>query len=303
LLFSGLQKNKTVEEDAEKEVQAKKRLYSMTPYPAATNIAVAQAQLAKVKAAVAQSQEWFAPVPFENLTNATFKTHLDTQLARLQQRAAAANTQLHYFFSFQAEKEALSLPAHCFPALPMQLAEVEALVNPLLDARVNALGFIRRPRLAGVDAGQEDCHSQVPTTNDVTHTISTPYEVRFYAFSANLAQVLEAYYRSKHGLVVKAVVVEETGGVETPTSSPAVDVLVPGPGRGRPPPRLRSPDRVDRLEGEGGPPPVPQRVQIQRQAVRPQGGGPATGLTTVLDENLLKISLLIHVIRPLPTTS
>ena len=93
-----------------------------------------------------------------------------------------------------------------------------------------------------------------------------PYEVTFQCFSSELSSALEDLERAPYGFLVKSVVVDPAEDRATPPGTP------PGAPPGAPPGRRFGP-------------------------------GPATnaptGLVTLINEKLLRVTLRIEVIKPL----
>jgi len=310
VLYSGMQKNKEVQAELEEKLAERDRIYRMNPFPSRENIEAAEKELVRLEEAVGATKKFFTPVPFQNVSNLAFKTLLDNSIAQLQQQAAQANVTLpekDYAFSFKAEKEALSLPAVSFPTLPMQLAEVELICRILFDAKINRLESLRRPRVTGTeDISKTDHHDLAPMTNAATKIITTPYELSFCAFSQNLAEILENFYKSPHGLVAKVVLVSEGCG---PTDSgerrtvPSRFSGVPegAPRRVMPPPTFAG-EAEAFPEGRVPPRSPGMRRGLPTRGMRPPrgapGGGAPEGLETVLDEQLLKVTLLVYVMKP-----
>jgi hypothetical protein len=108
---------------------------------------------------------------------------------------------------------------------------------------------------------------------------SNPYEVVLHAFSTELATALASFSKSTNGLVVKSVTIEV---------APAMDVNQP-PGANAPVanPGVTPPARA----------PAPAQQPPQRAGVQPKA---PQGLKTVLNERLLKITLVLEVLRTMP---
>jgi hypothetical protein len=298
-LFDNIGKNKEVEEELGKYQASLGQLYNEKPFPSPTNIAAAKRELGNVRGAMAKAQQTFAPVPAEKVTGLAFKTLLDTTLYDLQKGAESAGVMLPekgYAFSFSNEKIAMQFPPSSFPVLPEQLAEVKAMCDILYGAKVNKLVSIKR-----VKAGDISAQSGVPGSagadyldakiqlDPVLGMTFFPYQLQFESFTPELGVVLEGFSKSKYGLLVKGVMVE--------SDPPTVATTTPGqPGvPGRPPAGtpLRRP-----LPGAGGArPPQPGVAPGSPAAPKPGlAGGPS--LTPVLNEKLVKVTLLVQSVRP-----
>jgi hypothetical protein len=124
--------------------------------------------------------------------------------------------------------------------------------------------------------------------------VVSPYVIEFTAFSAELATVLEGFYKSPNGLLVKALEVKPND--EMIAGFPGMQVPNPvapinNPMTNRPPVRPSIP---------GIAPPPGSRPRP------PSVGGAAPGAVgagnenykTVLDEKILKVTLWIDVLKP-----
>jgi hypothetical protein len=108
----------------------------------------------------------------------------------------------------------------------------------------------------------------------ITGAVISPYQLEFNCFSSELASALEGLYKSPHGLLVKALMVD-TAPVEARAAAP--QPAAP------PPPRITN-----------APPNYPRK---------PLPPPPGTLLTNVLNERVLKILLRIEVVKPPPPGS
>jgi hypothetical protein len=105
-----------------------------------------------------------------------------------------------------------------------------------------------------------DYLSDRPVTNDLA--VLTPYQVTFRGFSAEIAQVLEAFAASPNGFVVKTISVlpasmtPATGDQGVTQSAAPMTTPMPLPGKG--------------------------------------------GLQTVLNEQMLRVTLVVEVVKLLP---
>jgi hypothetical protein len=228
---------------------------------------------------------------------------LDTTLYELRDKAQQTSVLLPsktYAFSFSAQKDKFNFADGSFPALSEQLAEVRAICTILFEAKINRLINVRRTRVTTDDPpGSSDYLELRAEPNELTGTLASPYQIEFQSFSPELASVLESFYKSTNGFLVKAIQVEpetEPGGVgapgpAAPTPGSPANVTPPPPQPRVPPPGV-APPRV--------PPAAAPPAQPGPAIVRPPGAvaTAAEGIKTVLNEKLLKITFLIDVIRP-----
>ena len=302
-LWTNVSENKKVEAQLEEKKAGLQKLYNAVPFPSTNNIAIARDDLKRVQAAVRKTKEYFTPLPYEKVTGQAFKTLLDTTLYELRDKAQQTSVLLPsktYAFSFSAQKDKFNFADGSFPALSEQLAEVRAICTILFESKINRLVNVRRTRVTTDDPpGSSDYLELRADPNDLTGTLANPYQIEFRSFSPELASVLESFYKSTNGFLVKAIQVEpetEPGGVGGPgptgaaPSAPA-SVTQPPPQPRVPPPGVAPP----RVPPAGAPPAQPGPA-----IARPPGAvAPASeGIKTVLNEKLLKITFLIDVIRP-----
>jgi hypothetical protein len=275
-------KNKQLETQLEENKNLLTRLVSQDPYPNLTNINRAKEEVQRVRQSINQSKMFFQPVPFTNVMGQAFKTLLDTTIFELHRKAEQLSVVLPsktYAFTFTHQKTDFRFPPEAFPALPQQLAEIKTLCEMLFDAKVNKLITLRRSRLyAEEPVSQVDHHDMKPTLNDQMGMAANPYEIVFHSFSMELATVLESFYRSTNGFIVKAVAVDiAPAAVADPNAPPGA----------APPPAVAPP--LQRV------PPPQTRVAPGFAAPKP------AALRTVLNEKLLRITLVMDVVRTMET--
>jgi hypothetical protein len=314
-LLTSVRKSKELEGQLQEKRQTLDRLYKLDPFPNATNIVKAKASRDEVRRSIAGVQKFFAPVPFEKVSGLAFKTLLDNSIYELQKKAEQSSVHLPgkaYAFTFEEQKPLFQFAPGSFPGLPSQLAEIKVICGALFDAKINRLVNLRRARLTTDDSlGGTDYHNLSITTNAVTSVVSTPYEVTFHSFSSELAGVLENCYKSPHGLLVKALVVEPVSAQIQVAEAPPPAVVPPPVAFQPQPPTVTPPPR--RGGKDEGPPPDLSRGPVGRPPPTavpgrpPPFGPPATaapaavtgaGLQTVLNERLLKVTMLLSVLKP-----
>jgi hypothetical protein len=280
--WTNRQKNKEIEGKLEENKSALTRLINQDPYPSRTNITRAKEELVRVEAAVQEAKMFFQPVPFEAVTGQAFKSLLDQTLYDLHQKAVDASVELpnkDYAFTFAHQKTQLQFPPEAFPALPQQLAEIKRICEVLFDARINKLITLRRSRLyAEEPVSQVDHHEMTPVVNEAMGMASNPYIVVFHGFTPELATAMQAFYQSTNGLVVRSVAAEP---------APTEVANVPGGQAGAPVNPVVRPAPTQPAQPGATRPGVPA-------AAKPEG------IKTVLNERLLKITLVIEVLRTAP---
>lgn len=271
--WTSRQKNQQIFAQLEENKTTLRRLIDQDPYPSPTNITRAKEELARAREAIAQARTFFHPVPFEQVTDQAFKAVLDNTIYELHQKAKATSVVLPssgYAFTFEHQKRQLTFPREAFPALPQQLAEIRLICELLFDARINKLITIRRARVYTEEPiSQVDQHDMTPAVDEQMRMASYPYEVVFHAFSTELATALASFYKSTNGLIVKSIDIAPAPAVE-PGQLAANQPLVT-------------------------PTPAPRPTATPATAAKP-----TEGVKTLLNEKLLKITLVVEVLRALP---
>ena len=271
-----LHRDRMITQSLQRTTERLERLAFRDPTPTVENIRAARAEVGRISGFLDRVEQTFgsAPCPAD-LDNRTFRIHLDRTVARLRADAGASGVgiPLQYWFTFDAQKGAMSFLPGSLEPLMMQLGEIDALCQALFAAKVNAIeGLKRTPVDAREEPGSQDFLNAKPITNATT--IAVPYEVTFDGFSSELAAVLMELGRAPQCFVVTNLVV---GPVEQPVEIPprmAVPRLLPPAQDG---PRVLR----DRLPRPG----------LNRAPV--SAGGPRT----VLSEKLLRITLSVQAVR------
>jgi hypothetical protein len=309
-----------------------KRLNSQVPHPGSdsvNNIQMAKDQRTNLVAFLKQTSRYFEPcqrIPdLPKITDRDFSAALSETIEHLRNQATNASVTLppdNYNFSFTSQKSKISFAAGSLDRLAVQLGEVKMLVEILFDAKINALDNLRRERVSQDDSFglQTDYLSEKTTTNALA--VTTPYEITFRSFSSELAAVLAGLASSPHALLVKTINVELAPVVAAP--EPVAPITMPTVIM-QPNPMAEEFNRAQReadaqaafrsryglgggqslggiaYRGLGSPTqPVFGTPVPTQPGATPAGKG---GLPTVLDEKLLKITLNLYLVKPLPSPS
>jgi hypothetical protein len=243
------------------------------------NIAAANDQRKQLEDWIHQAHEHFQPVapippPASGpLSSESFAGALHRTVAQLQHEADAANVTLppQFSFSFSADRDRLTFAPGSLEPLAVQLGEVQAVSKILFGARVNALDSVQRFRVSPDDLNgpQTDYLDDPPDTNNLA--VLVPYQVTFRAFGPEIAQVLQGFAASPHAFIVKNINVQPAGGAEPSAQmQPFQPVPTYAQTPGYPPPSMTPPP--------AGPP----------------GRG---GLQTVLNEQLLRVTLEVDLVK------
>jgi hypothetical protein len=241
------------------------------------NTQTAKDQEKEVRAWIEQAANYFKPIaPIPNtpeVTSEAFAAALRRTLDQLQHEAEAASVQIppKYGFSFESQRFLMKFAPGSLKPLAVQLGEVKTISEILYAARVNSFDGIQRTRASDDDvaASTSDYIAEPAITNDLV--VLTPYAVTFRSFTPELAAVLAGFAASPNGFIVKGINVSPAG--MAPTAG--------GYGRG------------EGGAGEGYTPPVAPGMT----APAAPGKG---GLTTFLNEQLLRVTLEVVIVKPLP---
>ena len=238
------------------------------------NISAAAEEERQLRDWIRQAGKYFEPIPcIPNATNETiasenFASALHRTIDQMQRAAANASVALppRYSFSFEAERSLVKFAPGSLGPLAVQLGEVKAIGDVFFAAKVNSLDGIQRERVSDDDANgpQPDYLTEHSVTNDMA--VVTPYMLTFRCFGPELAHVLAGFASSRHGFIVKGINVDPAG------ASAATASDLPG-----------SPPSSQPL-----PPPF-------SQAPPPAAG--RGGLQTVLDEQLLRVTLAVEIVK------
>ena len=291
--YKNWQRNNTAFEELNRTYDKLRQLNSAKLLPGndkIDNIQAARDQERELDQWIQQARRYFQPIPpVPNpsdgvITDSQFASARDHTLSQLQNEAADASVTLppQYGFSFEAERPLVKFAPGSLDALARQLGEVKTLCEILYAAKVNALDSIRRvpvsPDDSGPNAPQADYLNQTAATNGLA--VFTPYEITFRGFSQNLASVLSQLASSPHGFIVKAINVQPASGIasESPFSGPQTmgQPMAPAP--------------------FGLSPNYPRRSAFTPAPARASYGG----LQTVLNEQLLSITLEVEIVKLLP---
>jgi len=300
------QENIGIEGKLDEAKQDLKRLYELVPFPHETNIIAAKAELQRLQTAINQTKQSFSPLPYQRVKGQAFKPLLDTTIDELQKKAEHAGVSLpltnSYAFTFTEQKKRLQFSEGSFPTLPEQLAEIKAISTILFDAKINRLTSMRRGRVTSDDPpASTDYHEMKPDRTIASGAVASPFVIEFNSFSSELAAVMEGFYKSSNGLLVKAVEVRPLDEAGVGGAMPAANPNAPPPNVTTNVPGFRRPNPPPVTPG-ATPGTVPPRPPPQVGAPRPPTGttpsSAGEGLKTALDEKMLKIVVWVDVLKP-----
>ena len=244
------------------------------------NTQTAKDQEREIRAWTEQSGNYFKPIAAipntPGVSSEAFAAALRRTIDQLQREAATASVQLppKYGFSFEAQRSIVRFAAGSLEPLAVQLGEVKTISEILYAARVNSFDSIQRARVSDDDiaGAQSDYIADVVVTNDLA--ILTPYAVTFRSFTPELARVLAGFAAAPNGFIVKGVNISPAG-------------LAPSAG---------FPGGFDR-GGEGG---FPGGNPVLQASPAPVAGVGKGGLSAFLNEQLLRVTLEVVIVKPLP---
>jgi hypothetical protein len=258
-----------------------KQLNDQKPAPGdarINNTETAKEQERQIRAWIEQAGNFFKPIPpipdAPEVTSEAYAAALRRMIDQLQHEAETASVQLppKYSFSFEAQRSIVRFAPGSLAPLAVQLGEVKTIAGILFAARVNSLDGIQRARVSDDDVAgsQSDYIAEAAITND--QVVLTPYAVTFRSFTPELAAVLAGFAASPNGFIVKGVNVSPAG------QTAAAGGYGGGPGG---------------MPGEGFTPMV-------APGTGPGAGAGKGGLASFLNEQLLRVTLEVVIVKPLP---
>ena len=257
------------------------------------NIAAAREQERQIRDWIRQAAGYFQPIaPIPNTGNnavssEAFAAALRRTIDQLQHEADAASVTLppKYNFSFEAQRSLVKFSGS-LGALAAQFGEVKTISEILFAARVNSLDGIQRVRVSDDDANgpQADYFDDHSVTNNLA--VLTPYQITFRSFSPEVGEVLAGLASSPHGFIVKSINVQPAGAAAA--TAPETAALMPAV------PMLAQPYLPPGLRAR---PAIPPAIPPTTLPTRLPGRG---GLQTVLNEQLLRVTLVVEVVNLLP---
>jgi hypothetical protein len=299
----------TAKYDQLKEIYGTLRnLTSQKPSPGnekVDNIKAAKEQEAQIRDWIRQAAHYFQPIaPIPNTGNnavssEAFAGALRRTIDQLQHEADAASVTLppKYNFSFEAQRARVNFSSGSLGSLAAQFGEVRTIAEILFAAKVNSLDGIQRVRVSDDDANgpQADYYDGRSVTNNLA--VLTPYQITFRSFSPEVGEVLAGFALSPHGFIVKSINVQPAGAAAEATAPQAVMSLPPVPllAQPLPPvPLLAQPYLPPGLQVRPAAPPAAPPATLP---TRVPGRG---GLQTVLNEQLLRVTLVVEIVKLLP---
>jgi len=285
--FRNWQRNETALNALNEAYKTLQTLNSENPSPGndkVNNIQMAREQERQLRDWIQQARQYFQPIPpIPNPTNSVvtseaFAAALRRTIDQLQHEAHSVSITLppQYGFSFEAERTLVKFAPGSLGPLAEQLGEVKTISEILYAAKINSLDGLRRVRVSDDDARgpQSDYLNESTVSNNLA--IFTPYEVTFRCFSQDLANALSLFASSPHGFVVKDINVQTMATTAAQSASPLGGEMT-GP--------------------QSSSPYAPPNQPAYQPPSAPIRRG---GLQTVLNEQILSITMEIEIVKLLP---
>jgi hypothetical protein len=231
------------------------------------NIDTAKDQEKQLRDWIDQTGKYFQPIPaipdLPEVSSEAFAAALRRTIDQLQREAETASVQLppKYGFTFEAQRSLVKFAPGSLEPLAVQLGEVKTISEILFAARVNSLDSLQRVRVSDDDTAGPQADYIDDHSLTNNLVVLTPYMITFRSFSGELATVLADLASSPHGFIVKGINVQPAGMGATTGSSP-----------------------------EGNLPPMASAMPMPTKG----------GLPTVLNEQVLRITLEIEIVKLLP---
>jgi hypothetical protein len=292
-------KNKSTNDELNERLGAAKRdldrlTQEIKPSPTPDNVKAAREDSQRSQAFSALCRRLFAPTPYTQLNGQSYRSMLETEVAGLRRLAQSTGVDIptNYYFSFEAQSKPMTFEPYSLKPLSDQLSEIRSLCQILFNARIHTLDGIRRVAVSQYDLqnSAEIMTGYGVQSNRFTALQIWPYQVSFECFSEQLAAVMSAVSQSPRMILVKNVTVETVG--EGPRQGPGSN-----PDPNAPPASVPRAVPGGRGPGRRGMPAMTPAPATPAGRAAAAAAKPA-GLTTALEEQMLRVNLLLHVIKP-----
>jgi hypothetical protein len=221
------------------------------------------------------------PVP--NIDDQGFKGLLERTIFQLSRYATNSGIPVPdgFAFSFTPVRSMFRFNSNSISPLVLQLGDVQALTEILVESHVNSIDGIRRSPMTVEDqaaTGGSDFLSLSAKTNEFT--VSLTYELTFQGFSPEIAEIINRMMRSERCIIVKDIEVSPGGGMTSLGEGRPGNIMA----------EQRAGNPYAGLRPGGGRASFEQYQQIQ-PGVNPMQP------TVVLDSRPLRITMLVDVVR------
>lgn len=306
-LYTKIEKNREVTDELDRMTQELVRLVGRDPHPGSEqvdNISEAKKEGEKLQEFLGEVKQFFPPMLSTNqFSDRDFRRLLDRTVDELQREAETAGVELpakEYDFTFAPQKASVTYASDVTQPLTGQLLEIKALCDILYNAKVVAIQNLKRTTVATNDTGYTDYMTNKPVTNE--YAIATPYEVTFTGHSSQLAMVMEGVAQSPVCFVIKNLAVDQAGSAPPLDETTMQEYSNPYPAS-----RYGMPSRYGPpgpFRGGGMSPDLMRRYGITpSEGFAPQPVAPRSrsGISTFLEEQLLRITLSVDAVKLKPT--
>lgn len=295
-------KNKAANDELNERLGAAKRdldrlTQEIKPTPTPENVRAAREDTQKSQQFSAECRRLFPATPYTPLNGQTYRSMLETEVAGLRRLAQSTGVDIptNYYFSFEAQSKPMTFEPSSLKPLSDQLIEIRDFCRILFNARIHSLDTIRRVAVSQYDlqSSAEILAGHSWQSNRFTGLVTWPYQFSFECFSGELAAVLSAISQSPRMVLIKNITVETIGEAARKAPAPGTDPSAPSPGAPGAQPPQRFPGGRRGLPGA-----TPPVVRAPSAPGAPAAPPKPAALTTVLEEQLLRVNLLIHVVKP-----
>lgn len=284
-------------------------LYASAPFPNQDNIRAAKAEEQRAMGYVEEVKKLLNAPAYPKYDIAEFKSSLEKSIVQLHREASNSGVRIvqpDYKFTFAAQRPLAQFQPGSLEPLTAQLEEIKQLCGILFRSSVHSLESIRRASVSSDDPANSADYlaSKKITTNTTAGLVMSPYELIFYGFSSDLAAVMNGLQRSPQFFAVKYVVVDQApaSASPAPAAAPIMITRTPEVAQAEAPAAPMNPyggmnEMMRRRYGLAGPGRgsyMPPPITAPLPPTTPLITTPVKQLTTVLDEKLLKFTLLVE---------
>lgn len=219
-LFAQMGENATADQTLTDLLDKRVQLWSAPVHPVGKgeikNIDEVKKDRKRLEGFLTQIKAVIPPMPpASNIDDQAFKGLLERTVFQLSRYATNNGIPVPegFAFSFAPVRSMFKFNSNSISPLVLQLGDVQALTEILVEAHVNSIDGIRRSPMTVEDqaaTGGADFLSLPAKTNEFT--ISMTYELTFQSFSPEIADIVNRMMRSDRCIIVKDIDVSSAGG-------------------------------------------------------------------------------------------
>lgn len=309
-LYDNFEENWDRDDDLDK-LKVKLDALRMGTFPSEANISTVRSNISQIGKFTGEAERLLVHEPVK-MGTVPFSVQLPRVLDEMRRAATNASVELppKYEFTFGEVKAMPRIPSYGLEPLAGRLSEVGTICSVLFKARVRGIESIQRVAAfadepKGVDLLLDRAEQTNVLSTNIVVTV-TPYRVVFRGFSGDLSAVLNHLSLTRDFFVVRQVDVEPA----TPGLSQGMQMQNMMDPSGMMPIPTMSPSPFGGPGGPGFPPggvgglANPMTPGGMARPPAPKGPAGATGpqmpkssLTKVLDEQQMRITLVLDVIK------